>query len=98
MKYWLSWHQPTEDCRPLTYPPVVNVLGWWCSGYDADEVAQLCALVRAKSKDDAKAVIQTEWPEAERWRFISSVADDYMPGDRFPLEAWMQERIIGGAA
>lgn len=29
MRFWLSWHQPTEDYRPLTDPPVEGVLGWW---------------------------------------------------------------------
>lgn len=93
MRYWISWHQPTEDHRPLTDPPQPNVLGWWCSGYDADETAILCAVVVAASEGQAHAAIKVSWPEAERWRFCESCADDWRPRDRFPLKPWMKERL-----
>lgn len=92
-RFWISWHQPTEDERPLTYPPGPSILGWWCSGYDQDGIPTLCALVEAESESNAKADIKLDWPEAERWRFVNEVATDWLPGDRFPLPDWSAARI-----
>jgi len=93
MKWWLSWVQPTEDYRPLSYPPHSSVLGWWCSGYDADDFATLCACVEAKSEQSAKAAINIDWPERKKWRFCEAKPDDFTPGDRFPLKGWAKERF-----
>jgi hypothetical protein len=49
MLYWISWVQPTNDYRPLAYPPHEAILGWWCSGY-AEDGATLCAMVTAESE------------------------------------------------
>lgn len=92
MRFWLSWHQPGEDFRPLAYPPNAAILGWWLSGRDANDVATLCALVTAEDETAAKQAVRIDWPEAERWRFCNQVADDFLPGDRFPLKPWMKER------
>jgi hypothetical protein len=96
-RFWISWHQPTADHRPLTYPPHPQVLGWWKSGYDSDDVAQLCGWIEAESEDMAKTYIRISWPEAERWRFAEQVADDWRPTDRFPLASWMRERLVAPA-
>jgi len=100
-RYWLSWLQPTNDSRPLTCPPNQSVLGWWESGLsyevndDGDEVVTpiLCALVEAADEQTAKAVVLIDWPEAEGWRFVSAVPNDWRPMDRFPLADWMIERL-----
>jgi hypothetical protein len=91
-RYWLSWIQPTKDFRPLTDPPNAAILGWWCSGYDSDDNATLCAGVEAKSERSAKAAVHIDWPEAKVWRFCEAVPDDFMPSDRFPLKDWALQR------
>ena len=92
-RYWISWIQPGDDYRPLTFPPNEQILGWWCSGYDADDNATLCAVVSAANDEDAQDAVRTDWPEAEQWRFISQREEGFMPGDRFVLEPWMKERL-----
>jgi hypothetical protein len=105
--YWLSWRQPTEDCRPLQHPPNGRILGWWqsgswesgvCEGGSLDGAscecgAILCALVGAGNEGAAKEAVLAEWPEADgRWRFCDQKPIDWLPGDRFPLTDWMQDR------
>ncbi len=92
MRFWLSWHQPSEDIRPLHFPPLEGILGWWRSGENATGEATLCALVRSTDEDGAKRAVLKDWPEAERWRFCNAVEDDYVPSERFPLSDWMKER------
>jgi hypothetical protein len=89
MRFWVSWVQPTGDHRPLNYPPE-GLLGWWCSGYDADDHATLVALLDAKSEEDAREVIAKHWPESTtaKWRFCDTREDSYVPGTRFPLPDW----------
>lgn len=91
-RFWLSWIQPTEDHRPLTYPPGPGVLGWWCSG-DCQEGATLCALVEAEDEEDADKTIRADWPEKATFRFIDEAEPDWLPNDRFPLSDWMKERL-----
>lgn len=92
MYQWISWHQPTEDYRPLTYPPTEAVKGWWCSGYDGDGVATLCALVQSETEGEAQTIVKREWPEAERWRFCEARENTDL-GDRFQPTGWMVERL-----
>jgi hypothetical protein len=91
--FWVSWYQPTGDMRPLTFPPVEGIIGWWCSGqrYD-DDAWTIVALVVAKSECSAKRLIRKSWPEASEWRGCDEVSIGYQPGDRFPLSEWMSER------
>lgn len=91
-RYWLSWVQPSEDERPLTYPPNALIRGWWCSGF-TDDGATLCAVVDAESEREAKRAVREDWPEAKDWRFIEKVADDFVPSSRFPAEEWMVPRL-----
>lgn len=88
-RFWLSWIQTTEDYRPLTDPPHRAVLGWWCSGYDAQDNATLCALVQAESLGQAKSAVKSSWPECPDldvvWRFEDMKGNDWLPGDRFPM-------------
>jgi hypothetical protein len=91
-RFWISWWQPGEDHRPLGYPPNESILGWWCSGSrDAGPDRQersVCAVVKAASEYDARMAVLRDWPEATDWRFCNEEADDYRPGDRFPLSDW----------
>lgn len=96
-RFWISWVQPTEDWRPLTDPPQNQIVGWWCSGYDPEDRATLCALVSASTLDDAKNALRVSWPEVPPnkgdWRFAEEREPKYLPGDRFPLEkSWEKER------
>ena len=97
-RFWVSWVHPTEDYRPLGYTPHAPVLGWWCSGYDSEDNATLCALIEADDEKAAEEVIKKEWPEWTEWRFIEPRENDYRPGDRFPLSDWMEARINSGNA
>ena len=92
--YWCSWIQKTSDHRPVTYPPNDGVIGWWCSGYDGDDWAILCAWVKAKSQEAAFDVVKQDWPEIEEWRFCEQKLK-YEASDRFPTAGtmWMQERV-----
>ena len=97
-RFWLSWPQPTEDFRPLTDPPrPAGILGWWCSGYDADDVALLCALVEASNLSAAKAAIRQSWPEApgkrQVWRIEQEHDATFRPGSRFPINGWSAARV-----
>jgi hypothetical protein len=97
-RFWLSWPQPTEDFRPLTDPPQpAGILGWWCSGYDADDVALLCALVEASNLKAAKAAVRQSWPEApskqQVWRIENEHDATFRPGDRFPVNDWIADRL-----
>lgn len=93
-RYWLSWYQPTDDYRPLTDPPHPQILGWWCTGYNNQDHATICALVEAGSEQDAKVYVEVSWPESAtaEWRFCER-RDDWKPTDRFPLSPWMKERL-----
>jgi hypothetical protein len=93
MYYWISWVQTTDDVRPIGYPPNEAVLGWWSTGY-TDDGQTLCAMVRADSEQDARAVIWEDWPEADQWRFCEQQKTLEL-GDRFPLADWMRPRFEG---
>jgi len=95
VRYWISWYQPTEDERPLTFPPNEAVLGYWCSGQRcADDAWTLCALVRAPSAAEAQAAILKDWPEASEWRFVNERDKSWRPSARFPLMySWMIDRM-----
>lgn len=101
-RFWISWRQPTEDWRPLNYPPNAQVLGCWCSGQslriptgESGGYWTICALVEAENELAAKVVVCIDWPEAEAWRFCNPVDQAWRPGDRFLIEpgSWCAERI-----
>ncbi len=93
-RFWISWYQPTEDYRPLTYPPNNVIFGYWCSGSVDETNWTLCALVDAHNVTKAKEVICKDWPEAIEWRFVEQKSSDWLPNDRFPLKDWMRERLF----
>jgi hypothetical protein len=96
-RYWISWYETAEDHRPLTYPPNVSILGWWCSGYRcSDDAATICALVEAKDSRSAHNAIVKDWPGDKDWRFTDEVDSGWIPSDRFPVEEWMKERVGDG--
>lgn len=92
-RFWASWVQPTDDHRPKTYPPNAAILGWWCSGYDADDNATLVALIEAADEDAALRAVTADWPEIAGWRFIETCGPEFRLSDRFPLSDWMKQRI-----
>ena len=103
LNYWISWIQPTEDNRPLTYPPNEGVLGWWCTG-QGEDYWTMCAMVRAENKEQAEQAIFKDWPEAEEnkgldgdWRIFDEDVTLEL-GDRFPLSDWMEERFEKASA
>lgn len=87
---WISWFQPTEDHRPIQYPPTEKVLGWWCTG-ENEKGKTLVALVDSESEEDAQIQIRLNWPEAETWRFCED-RDSKEFNTRFPLQDWMIKR------
>lgn len=94
-RFWVSWIEKGTDFRPVTFPPRLPILGWWCSGYDGDDNAIICAAVEAESHAAAESGIRQDWPGAglEGWRFFGEQRPNWTPGDRFPLEDWMKERF-----
>lgn len=95
-RFWMSWYQPTEDHRPLAFPPNAAILGWWCTGYRHDNAATICALVQAESEEAAWDAVKKDWPEMEQ-RFSGEREPDYaIKSDRFPLSDWMRERMLSG--
>jgi len=92
--WWVSWVQSTKDFRPMTDPPNATILGWWCTGFDAEERAILCAAVLAKTERDAKRNVAIDWPESRgaEWRF-SQPLESLELSDRFPLKGWAKERF-----
>lgn len=83
--WWISWYQPGEDYRALTWPPPPAILAYWCSGYTGDgSHATVVALVRAPTAAQARAeVVASEaWPDAGEERFCEPRTGP--PGDRFP--------------
>lgn len=105
-RFWIRWTQPTEDERPITFPPNEAILGWWRTGYTCDHtqdlpvVPILCALVEADNQDKAIAAIKQEWPEAEMppddlavWGLVQVELDWLPPRDRFPPSQWMSLRL-----
>lgn len=91
--YWTSWEQPTEDYRPLTFPPNEGILGWWCSG-KGENYATLCAVIAAENEEDAINIVKKDWPEWIQWRFMNENSEIDL-GDRFVVEAdsWMIDRL-----
>ncbi len=89
--WWVSWYQPTEDHRPLSFPPNEGVMGWWCSG-DSGDSSVLVAQVKAENESEAKNVVNQDWPEAFTWRFCRETSSEE-PGGRFQLSDWMKERF-----
>lgn len=96
--YWCSWVQPTEDFRPIYFPPTENVLAWWRSGEAMDGQSHtLCAWVQALNIDDLVKQVQQNWPEiveSSQFRFFD-LHKKYKPSSRFPTDQyeWMNERL-----
>lgn len=91
--FWLSWEQPGEDVRPITFPPNDAVLGWWTTGvYGDEEGSTLCAYVEAPSEDAAWDAIKKDWPDCGDRRFINR-CECVRTSGRLPLKEWMRPRI-----
>jgi hypothetical protein len=81
--WWISWEQPGDDYRPLTWPPPRHILAYWCSG-EGDDYFTVVAIVRALTPEAARAEVAnaSAWPDAGAERFCQPIAAP--PGDRFP--------------
>jgi hypothetical protein len=92
-RYWVSWFELSPDYRPLTDPPSLSILGWWCSG-ESEEGWSLVAWVEAVDDVAAKQAVRENWPPENEggptWRFCHPRAD--VPSGRFPLSDWMRIR------
>lgn len=90
---WISWVQPTEDHRPINFPPTESVLAWWCTGEKGGDTpaSTLVALVDAEDEDAAKSAVLCNWPEATEWRFCEDKSDKKF-SSRFPVSYWMKKR------
>jgi hypothetical protein len=93
-RWWMSWIVPEKDYRPLTYPPNDAILGWWCTGEDAQDRFILYGLVQAESLEAAEAAVLQDWPGIE-WRFQELTGPDLAFTDRFHLSDWITERLVG---
>jgi hypothetical protein len=95
-RYWVSWHQLSDDYRPLQDPPQPeNVKAWWCSG-SGSGYSILCSIVDAESEWEVRQAIEQAWGSGDvgDFRFIEECANDWLPGNRFPIEKdWERERL-----
>jgi hypothetical protein len=94
-RFWLSWYEPSEDWRPVHFPPNENILGCWCSEL-SDIGPTVVAFVESKNEQEAWDSIDKEFPrEGPRdIRFCEERDFSFLPNDRFPLDPWMENRII----
>lgn len=96
-RFWVSWCDAEQDYRPLHDPPVLGILGWWCSGETCDEPTRytIVAWVEAADESAARALLAADWPEtqAAEFRFVDEVERSWRPSDRFPLASWTETRI-----
>ena len=84
--YWLSWCEPGEDFRLLTYPPPESIVAYWNTGEDGDG-STVVALVRAESLAAAWSAVKNvaAWPNAGKERFGHEYTrPELPPKDRFP--------------
>lgn len=98
---WISWNQHGDadhapDCRPIAWPPPLEVLAFWESGLGGNEgtsaYCTVVALVSAESAERAVAIIEGAWsPGIGEWRFNRAYGKDQPPGDRFPAPEWSCE-------
>ena len=93
-RYWVSWIQPTDDHRPITYPPNKSIVGWWCSGYDSESSPIIVALIEAENLEHAKTCVKKDWPEMYSWRFIEERDLSTKFSNRFEPSDWMYERML----
>ena len=93
-RWWVSWYEPSEDYRPVTWPLPPEVAGYWCSGHEwgGAQRATLCAVVDSESDVAARRVINAAWAHdgSIDWRFCDEQPADWMPpDDRFPHKGFV---------
>lgn len=63
-----------------------------------DSYTTLVTLIEAVSERDVPGVVEADWlsegPPREFY-FITPVANDWLPSDRFPLKDWAIARVAG---
>ena len=86
-RHWASWWSGYYQSEGCTKPPYTT----WVSGErdrtndDTKSDFSFCAVMVAHSADQCEAAIKRHYPDYEM-RFCNEVADDFMPGSRFPGE------------
>ena len=90
-RWWISWYQPPDlkagwDYRASKWPHDAALLGSWESGF-TDTHMTVCALIEAKTEDDARRLVKDHWPEFPGGgeRFCEEQVPGWTPGDRFPM-------------
>jgi hypothetical protein len=93
MRYWVSWYD--TDSRPhgrvqvngKWVNPIKEILGSWESGIDlSNDNVIVCALIQSKSEPEAISLVKKYWEPIGEFRFCEGHGDNWLPGDRFPLE------------
>ena len=77
----VRFEQPTEDYRPITFPPPHP---YWCSGYSLDNEMNTTPILIAFLNNEEE--LYQYWPEAENPEFEE--VDEVTFSDRFPKPDW----------
>lgn len=96
-RYWVRFYlSGTDDYRPIHFPPLPEVLGWWCTAY-ADDANAICAVVEAESVSHVESILNDKWigspSEQLRICFVDEKPSDWTPfgSGRFTAEHWMEK-------
>ena len=89
--YWLSWYD--TDSRPVHVdPPADGILGYWRTGYTADNLEIVVAAIEADDEAAAWALVEREWDGPKERRRFSEVLRRPMASSRFPVDDWARAR------
>ena len=91
-RFWASWWEDA-DCDEVWEgrKDVKGIVSEWDSGHrwtekvdDEYEQTSMVAVVEAADEDAARVLVERNRGVIE-WRFLDQTADDWTPGDRFPM-------------
>lgn len=91
MLYWISWISVNGEENPIIYPPLPEVMGYWISGYTADDNSTMCALILADDENNAMNIICKYWDIKEIKLRFCKIADVNIVSNnnqRFKLPKW----------
>jgi hypothetical protein len=87
--WWVSWYHDHDamGAFEMRFP-------WWRTGFvDDGHNVTICAAVRARNVDEARAAVFTAYdtpPKSIHFRFVDERPADWEPfGERFPRADWM---------
>ncbi len=94
-RFWVRFWTSADDYRPLIFPPIEGILGWWCSGTRDRDVEESCIIVwiESENQDTATQTILKHWPEFldDDNASFQTVPLDWKPSDRFAVSEWSSE-------